>query len=163
MAQSNLGTMYQTGTGVPQDHTEAVRLYQLAADQGLAEAQFNLGVMYLHGRGVRLDLTKAARLLKLAADQGYQPARDSLGSLTAMYPAGTRVRITGHVEPLARLNGRLGTAVQPTKPLATGRIAVQIDGQAKSGLVGWTAVPSLPLRRASGSTWPVIRTREPAA
>ena len=32
----------------------------------------------------------------------------------------------------ADLKGRLATAVQPTKPLAAGRIAAQIDGQTKS-------------------------------
>ena len=38
-AQINLGFMYETGAGVPQDEREAVRWYRLAADQGLAEAQ----------------------------------------------------------------------------------------------------------------------------
>ena len=139
-AQSNLGMMYKDGSGVPQDHTERARLYQLAADQGYAGAQYNLGVMHLKGTGVPQDLTKAVRLLKLAADQGFQPARDTLGELAAMYPAGTRVRITGHVEPLAHLNGMVGTAVQPTKPLGTGRIAVLIDGQPKSVSLSWANV-----------------------
>ena len=132
--------MYVNGTGVPQDYTEAVRLFQLAADQGLAQAQQNLAAMHLRGTGVPQDYTEAVRLLKLAADQGFQPAQDALvtlGRLTAMYPAGTRVRITGHVEPLARLNGRLGTAVQP---LAAGRIAVRIDGQNKSVSLSWANV-----------------------
>ena len=132
--------MYEDGTGVPQDHAEAVRLYRLAAAQGHAKAQYNLGVMHLKGTGFAQDPTKAARLLKLAADQGYKPARDALDRLTAEYPAGTRVRITGHVEPIARLNGRLGTAVQLTKPLAAGRIAVRIDGQTKSVSLSWANV-----------------------
>ena len=84
VAQSNLGAMYQNGTGVPQDHTEAARLYQLAADQGDAMAQWGLGVMYHNGTGVLQDNPKAARLFKLAADQGYQPAQDALGQLTAV-------------------------------------------------------------------------------
>ena len=87
--------------------------------------------MYYITTGVPQDVSKAARLLKLAADQGSQPARDVLGQVTAAYPAGTRVRIAG-LTAAANLNGRLGTAVQPTKPLATGRIAVRIDGQNKS-------------------------------
>ena len=102
-------------------------------------AQVNLAAMHLGGTGVRQDLTKAARLLKLAADQGDQPARDALGHLTAAYPAGTRVRIMG-LTAAANLNGRLGTAVQPTKPLATGRIAVRIDGQTKSVSLSWANV-----------------------
>ena len=32
--QVNLGAMYDDGTGVPQDHTEAARWHRLAADQG---------------------------------------------------------------------------------------------------------------------------------
>ena len=107
--------------------------------RGDAEAQYNLALMHLEGMGVPQDLTKAARLLKLAADQGYQPARDALGYLTAEHPAGTRVRITG-LTAAATLNGRLGTAVQPTKPLAAGQIAVRIDGQTKSVSLSWANV-----------------------
>ena len=44
-AQSNLGNMYGKGTGVPQDHAEAVRLFWLASDQGNAMAQVNLGMI----------------------------------------------------------------------------------------------------------------------
>ena len=53
------------------------------------------------------------------------------GHLTAVYPAGTRVRITG-LTIVANLNGRFGTVVQLTKPLAAGWIALRIDGQPKS-------------------------------
>ena len=38
VAQSNLGMMYENGTGVPQDHAEAVQWFRLAADQGQANA-----------------------------------------------------------------------------------------------------------------------------
>ena len=34
LAQVNLGHMYRTGQGVPQDDIEAMRWYRLAADQG---------------------------------------------------------------------------------------------------------------------------------
>ena len=131
-AQSNLGAMYQNGTGVLQDYTEAARLCRRAADKGAATAQYNLAVMYLKGTGVSQDHTKAARLLKLADDQGFRLARDALGHLTAEYPIGTRVQITG-LTTAAPLNSRLGTVVRLTKPLiAAGRIAVRIDGQPKS-------------------------------
>ena len=138
-AQFNLGTMYYIGTGVPQDYTEAVRLYRLAAAQGGGKAQCNLGRMYYIGTGVPQDYTEAARLLKLADDQGFPPARKILGHVTAQYPAGTRVRITGLVTA-ANLSSRLVTAVQPTKPLAAGLIAVRIDGHAKSVSLSWANV-----------------------
>ena len=65
MAQGNLGQMYQAGLGVRQDLVEAVRLYRLAADQGLAEAQFHLGLMYEHGFGVPQNSLEAGRWLSL--------------------------------------------------------------------------------------------------
>ena len=42
-AQSDLGVMYETGQGVPQDHVEAVAWYRKAAEQNHARAQNNLG------------------------------------------------------------------------------------------------------------------------
>ena len=45
-AQWNLGVMYDTGEGVPQDDEEAVKWYTKAAEQGDVDAQWNLGVMY---------------------------------------------------------------------------------------------------------------------
>ena len=38
-AQNNLGAMYGTGRGAPQDNTTAVKWYRLAAEQGFAPAQ----------------------------------------------------------------------------------------------------------------------------
>ena len=51
-AQYNLGIMYETGRGGPQDEAEAVRWYRLAAERGLADAQVNLGNSYSNGLGV---------------------------------------------------------------------------------------------------------------
>jgi len=42
-AQNDLGFMYANGQGVPQDDAEAVRLFRLLAEQGLALAQNHLG------------------------------------------------------------------------------------------------------------------------
>ena len=69
-AQFNLGLLYQTGWGVPQDYAEAVKWYQLAAVQGYASAQFNLGTMYEHGKSVAQDYAEAAKWYRLAAEQG---------------------------------------------------------------------------------------------
>jgi len=61
------------------DDREAARLFKLAADQGLREAQYNLGVFYEQGRGgLAKDDREAARLFKLAADQGHLLALDRL-------------------------------------------------------------------------------------
>ena len=52
---------------VPEDDEEAVRWFQLAADQGHAEAQFMLGIMYTRGHGVQTDLVLAHMWYVLSA------------------------------------------------------------------------------------------------
>ena len=84
-AQYNLGFVYDTGLGVPQDYTEAAAWYRLAADQGHTDAQHNLGVMYSTRRGVPQDDVEAHRWANLAAARAtgddreqYTEARDNL-------------------------------------------------------------------------------------
>ncbi len=81
-AQSNLGSMYEYGEGVPQDDKEAARWYRLAADQGYAKAQSNLGLMYEYGEGVPQDDVQARMWLNLAAAQGDALARINRDRLT---------------------------------------------------------------------------------
>lgn len=52
VAQYNIGIMYYTGQGVPQNYAEAARWYHLAAEQGYADAQFGLGTMLRESLGV---------------------------------------------------------------------------------------------------------------
>ena len=61
------------------EYAEARRLFGLAADQGLADAQFNLGYMLQHGQGGPQDYVAARRLYGLAADQGDADAQSNLG------------------------------------------------------------------------------------
>jgi hypothetical protein len=58
--------MYEFGLGVPQDYVEAVKWYQLGADQVYAKAQYNLGLMHANGRGVPQDFLQAHLWLDLA-------------------------------------------------------------------------------------------------
>ncbi len=82
LAQNNLGYIYDKGIGVPQNHSEAARLFKLAADQGMALAQYNLGYFYQNGLGVvEQNYKEAARLFKLAADQGFASAQNNLAYL----------------------------------------------------------------------------------
>ena len=53
--------MCREGEGVPQDYVEAVRLYHLAAEQGLASAQCSLGFMHDKGQGVAQDHVEAVK------------------------------------------------------------------------------------------------------
>ncbi len=59
LAQYNLGRMYYTGDGVPQDYKEAKKWFDRTAAQEYAPAQTSLGVLYDEGQGVRRDYNEA--------------------------------------------------------------------------------------------------------
>lgn len=88
-ALNALGNAFANGAGVPQNHAEALRLYQVAAGRGLAAAHFNLGMMYELGRGVPADAATAFRHYLKAAEQGFAPAQFNVGN---MYANGTGVQ-----------------------------------------------------------------------
>ena len=71
--------MYAQGEGVPEDDSEAVKWYRLAAEQGDAAAQFNLGIKYDQGEGVPEDDSEAVKWYRLAAEQGDATAQFNLG------------------------------------------------------------------------------------
>lgn len=77
--QCDLGAMYETGKGVPQDYAQAAIWYRKAADRGDAKAEYRLGVLYVNGVGVPQDKTEAAGLFLSAAKQGYAPAYALIG------------------------------------------------------------------------------------
>ena len=70
--------MYQFGFGVPQDHTEAARLYRIPAELGNIFAQIQLGRMYDTGNGVPQDYREAVRWYRLASEQGDAGAQNNL-------------------------------------------------------------------------------------
>jgi TPR repeat protein len=61
--------MYNRGQGVPQDYSEAVKWYRLAAEQGDVKAQNNLGVMYANGKGVPQDIVQAYKWFSIGASK----------------------------------------------------------------------------------------------
>lgn len=75
LAQFNLGVMYDSGQGVPQDYAEAVRWFRKAAEQGNASARYNLALMYDNGQGVPQDYIKAYAWFNVAASVGDKDAR----------------------------------------------------------------------------------------
>jgi len=87
-AQFNLGMMYESGRGVPQNDAEMLKWYRKAADQGHALAQFNLGLQYSKGQGVQRDYAEGVKWYRKAADQGYV---DAMGNLGYMYLNGLGV------------------------------------------------------------------------
>ncbi len=80
-AEYNLGLLYASGKGAPQDYAKAAKWYRKAAEQGVAAAQYNLGVMYANGQGVQPDPQEAANWFLKAADQGVTNAALGLGDV----------------------------------------------------------------------------------
>lgn len=75
-AQAQLGWMYSTGRGVPQDYVKAAKWYYLAASQGHGWAQFELGLLYNKGQGVPRDYVLSYMYLNLSASQAVGGDRD---------------------------------------------------------------------------------------
>jgi TPR repeat protein len=80
-ALSNIGTLFDEGSGVAEDDVEAVAWYRKAADLGFSAAMLNLGIMYEEGTGVDMDPAEAARWYRKAADLGDPDAMNALGLL----------------------------------------------------------------------------------
>jgi len=75
IAQFAVGARYATGEDVPQDYSEAVRWFSLAAEQGHVVAQATLGAYYWAGRGVPQDLVKAYLWSVLAQAGGDEASK----------------------------------------------------------------------------------------
>jgi hypothetical protein len=81
IAQFVLGSMYENGEGVAQDHLLAAKWYDKAAEQGDVDAQYGLGKMYADGRGVAQNYVISHMWFSIAGQKGYQGAfaiRDSV-------------------------------------------------------------------------------------
>jgi TPR repeat protein len=83
LAQSALGSMYQTGRGVPQDFGEAVKWHRRAVKQDDPVAENNLGLMYARGQGTKPDLDQAMKLFEKSAEKGWAPGEANLAYLYA--------------------------------------------------------------------------------
>src|SRR5271154_6828431 len=51
-AEFDIGYVYETGEGVPQDYAQAAIWYRKAAEQGNANSQYDLALLYNTGQGV---------------------------------------------------------------------------------------------------------------
>jgi hypothetical protein len=78
-AQLGLGTLYESGRGVPAvDLGQAVVWYRAAAAQGFPAGQNNLALLYSTGRGVPRNPVMAAELWHTAAAAGHPQAQFNL-------------------------------------------------------------------------------------
>lgn len=96
-AQLEMGRLYISGNGVPQDDAEAARWYRLAAEQGNAEAQRYLGGLHRNGRGVEKSQVESAKWYRAAAEQGDSFAQLSLGWYYAYGQGVPRDRVLAYV------------------------------------------------------------------
>lgn len=78
--QLNLGAAYDNGIGVARDIDLALHYYQLAAEQGVAEAQFNLAHLLVTEE---LSTVAAAGWMLKAAEQGLLDAQHLMGVIYA--------------------------------------------------------------------------------
>lgn len=73
------GDEYNFGIGVSKNHSEAIKWYRKAANQGHAESQFSLGIKYNNGEGVHQNYAEAVKWVRKAAFHGLAGAQDLLG------------------------------------------------------------------------------------
>jgi TPR repeat protein len=87
-AQFALGSRYATGEDVPQDYSEAVRWFSMAAEQGHVISQATLGAYYWAGRGVPQDLVKAYFWSVLAQTGGDEASKYRVALLASRMTRG---------------------------------------------------------------------------
>ncbi len=78
-SQYNLGSMYEFGSGVSQDHKESVKWYGKPINQVIALVQLILGGMYDSGVIVPQDHKESVKWYLMAALRGNAPAQNNLG------------------------------------------------------------------------------------
>jgi len=78
-AAFELGEMHASGVGMPENNTEAVRWYRIAAEKGNSKAQSLIGTAYHRGIGLAVDDVQAIQWLSKASDQMDPLAQFQLG------------------------------------------------------------------------------------
>ncbi len=96
--QHNLGVLYTMGIGVPLNFESAYKYFQLAADEGLPQAQFNVAIALQKGMGTPKDFVRSYKFYTLAAAQGLPgagKARDDLAQYLSQFQirAGSRMAL----------------------------------------------------------------------
>lgn len=77
--QLELGQMYLCGRNVPEDNSEALKWFSMAAGQQNAEAQNCLGEMYQYGYGVSHNDVEAVKWYQKAVNGGSANGQFRLG------------------------------------------------------------------------------------
>ncbi len=80
-SMNNLGMLYDTGQGVPQNSKEALTWFRKSSEHGYAGGMSNLGRMLEQGRGTSRHADTAAVWFRKAAELGQADAQFNLGVL----------------------------------------------------------------------------------
>ncbi len=80
-SQNMVGFLFVMGYGVDSSNKQATRYYQMAAEQGYADAQYNLARQYLNGSGVEKSTANAIKWFEKAAALGIEDATKKLKEL----------------------------------------------------------------------------------
>lgn len=80
-AQTLVAELLSRGLGVRRDDKAAAQWYQLAAEQGVPEAQFQYALMLIDGRYVEKDIGQAFALMQAAAEAGSRMAQFNLAQM----------------------------------------------------------------------------------
>jgi TPR repeat protein len=73
--------MYNDGRGVDRQPDRALLWIELAANQGLLEAQYALGLLYYNGTGTERDDVIALKWFEVAAGYGHTSSAANIASL----------------------------------------------------------------------------------
>jgi TPR repeat protein len=156
-AQINLGVMYFTGRGVPQDYAAPTSWYRKAAEQGDAGAQYRLGVMYAYGHGVPKDYTSAhmspiEHHRSRPAPPPSHPQRAETSSLHINGRDRAGAYCAAHQVAACAAHQVAAPARQPAKSAHRAQAARWRVGDATNAIVG----SKFPISARTGHTVPVV-------
>lgn len=83
---SNLGHLYEYGTGVKKDPSRAAGLFRKACTSGSMVGCFNLGILYSQGLGVSKNMSRAKELINRACEGGMQKACNESAPAVGLSP-----------------------------------------------------------------------------
>lgn len=78
-AMNSIGSMYELGTGVRQDYTQAAKYYEAAAKKGNAKAFGNIAALYERGLGVKKNQSTAFTIYIQGMNRGDGKSINNLG------------------------------------------------------------------------------------
>ena len=101
-SQYDLGVMLYEGEGLIQNFAQAIKYFELAANQGHPDAYFNLGVIYAEGEGVQINLPRAYAYLRFADVLGAADTHEALDEISRELSAEDMIQANFYFEELGR-------------------------------------------------------------